>query len=389
MENQLSFNLLELDLDDNLSLDKKIENIADYLNQNINSQFNFDNKVKGVDNKKQGKNLCGDEITNVNYEKAANLHLSNKYLEGFLDFNEYILVFYSSDSIIFKSKKNYETIFIPKENDLESIIICKKINDEIILVLTNKHIIFLKIIDNNDYIITKKIQFSNKDIHSLDFYPNLDLLYMSYKYQKEYSEYPIGFSIEMYLFPDYNKKKFSIYNENANKYKNDKIQCNKDNSIFFHLSSGYIGSYRIKKDKCYLENCINIDFDENASLLDLNNDFYWITYYNKILLINKNNFFHAKTIEIDSDSSSNRENLGTLQISDKILTLFYDRFEKFKYINFDISSDGIKWRIKKKENLLDGNITKICHSNNYLFCIRRKNSYENKSIGYFLFKINK
>ena len=29
---------------------------------------------------------------------------------------------------------------------------------------------------------------------------------MSYKYKKEYSEHPIGFSIEMYLFPDYNKK---------------------------------------------------------------------------------------------------------------------------------------------------------------------------------------
>ena len=89
--------------------------------------------------------------------------------------------------------------------------------------------------------------------------------------------------------------------------------------------------------------------------------------------------------------------MGTLQISDKILTLFYERFEKCKYINFDISSDGIKWRIKKEENLLDGNITKICNSNYYLFCIKktttitktRRNSYENTYIEYFLFKINK
>ena len=396
MENQLSFNLLELDLGNNLSIDKKIENITDCLNKNINSQFNFNNKDKNNENQIIDKKLCGDEITNVNYENVAKLYLSDKCLNGFLDFNEYILIFYSRYSIIFISKKNYKDIFETKEKDLESIIICKKINDEKILVLTDNNIIFLKIIDNNDYIITHKIEFSNKDIHNCDFYSNLDLLYMSYKYDKEYSKEPIGFSIEMYSFPDY-RKKISIYRENVNQEEKDKIQCNKNNDSFFHLSPGCIESYKIKKDKCYLENSISIYFDENASLIDLNNDFYCITYHSNILLINKNNFVLAKTIEIDKERSYNRNNLGTLQISDKILSVFYCRSNEFKYINYNISSNGIKWSINENEKLLDGNITEIYHSNNYLFCVKstttvrktRRYRYENTDIEYYLFKINK
>ena len=89
--------------------------------------------------------------------------------------------------------------------------------------------------------------------------------------------------------------------------------------------------------------------------------------------------------------------MGTLQISDKILSVFYCRSNEFKYINYNISSNGIKWSINENEKLLDGNITKIYHSNNYLFCVKstttvrktRRNRYENTDIDYYLFKINK
>ena len=43
LEKQINFNLLQLNYNENNSLDKKIEIITQYLNQNLNAQFIFDN----------------------------------------------------------------------------------------------------------------------------------------------------------------------------------------------------------------------------------------------------------------------------------------------------------------------------------------------------------
>ena len=52
LENPAKFDLIELNLNKNDSLDKKIESVINYLNENINSQFNLDNnKEKKKDNK--------------------------------------------------------------------------------------------------------------------------------------------------------------------------------------------------------------------------------------------------------------------------------------------------------------------------------------------------
>ena len=56
LENQVKFNLLEFKFDKNDSLEKKIENFANYFNKNINSQFNLDNKnEEKIEEKKRNK----------------------------------------------------------------------------------------------------------------------------------------------------------------------------------------------------------------------------------------------------------------------------------------------------------------------------------------------
>ena len=46
LENQINFNLLKLDFDNNDSLDNKIESIAHYVNKNISEYFSSDKKEK-------------------------------------------------------------------------------------------------------------------------------------------------------------------------------------------------------------------------------------------------------------------------------------------------------------------------------------------------------
>ena len=109
LENQIKFNLLELNLNKNDSLEQKIENISNYLNKNINSQFDLDNKEKKKEIEQFKSNLDNDAIE-VENELIKNFSYK-EYFNGFLDFNKYLLAFYSFSNIIFFSKDNYEKKF--------------------------------------------------------------------------------------------------------------------------------------------------------------------------------------------------------------------------------------------------------------------------------------
>ena len=92
LENQIKFNLLELNLNKNDSLEQKIENISNYLNKNINSQFDLDNKEKKKEIEQFKSNLDNDAIE-VENELIKNFSYK-EYFDGFLDFNKYLLVKY-------------------------------------------------------------------------------------------------------------------------------------------------------------------------------------------------------------------------------------------------------------------------------------------------------
>ena len=174
LQNQFNFNLKKLNLNNiNNNIDSKIENITRYLEENINSQFNSNDKEEKILTEEE-KQISDEEEIYINYK------LINKFSDniiGFLDFNKNLLCFYSYNSINFISKINYSKKFIIKEYGLDGIVTCKKINDEKILAYTKNNIAIIDIIDNNDYAISKRINFHKETI---DFNSNLDLLYIDY-----------------------------------------------------------------------------------------------------------------------------------------------------------------------------------------------------------------
>ena len=358
LENQKNFNLEELKINKNDSLDKKIEYITDYLNKNLNSQFRG-NYIKSVD------------YTNIK---------SYKYkLINFLDLNSYLLVLYTEDKILFISKNNYEIKFQLKEYDLKEIKICNKINDKKILINTTKNIIIIDIIDNIDYRINKKISFLY-NIH--DFNTNLDLL--CFDNDKFYDKYrdDEAFSIRLFSFNSFDKSKFLITFRKTGNYNDNKLQfCN--NNIFFRFSQNNLESYIITKDKCSLKNSLDIEIDsKDTSIIDLNNEFYCLNDQKKILLLNKNDLSIAKTI------NNNCYNLGMLKISDKIITVFLLEGGKLIANNYDIFSNGINWRKNHAKQLLDKTVSNFFFNNNYILFTKGPRFYDDKTENEcFLFKI--
>ena len=371
LKNQLSFNLKEINLNKNNNLDEKIENLTSYLKENINSQFNSEIKEEKVDNKEEEENSENEEI-GVDYKFIQSFYLN---ITGFLDFNESLFCFYSSDSIIFNSKKYYQTKFSIKEYGLNGIITCKKINDEKILVYTNKNIMIIDIIDNNDYAISKTINFY-KEI--FDFNSNLDLLYLDYNTENNNYYYNKNSNIiKLTSFPLYNNSKFSIsYNKNTYDF-GDKLQFINDN-IFFHISSENLEIYTITNNKCLLKNKSTIKTDyKNVSIIELNNDYFCLNDLKMILLLNKNDLSVVKTINIDSD------NLGMLKISSKYISIFVNDHYSLVSSNYNISSNGIKWTIDQEKTLLnDKKAEKFFQDNNYI--LFKSNSYKSQ---YYLYKI--
>ena len=365
LENQIKFNLLDFNLNKNDSLDKKIENTYYYLNQNLNSHFNPDNQEIGEE-KIISENLWDNDITDVDYESRNEFKYEPK---GFLDFNKDLFVFYSSNSIFFQSKDNFQTKFQIEEFGLGMIEMCKKISDEKILIYTNKSITLVDIIDNNDYKVAKKIDFYEK---IYDFNSNFNLIYLNHKYKNSgYYKEITGFTIKFKSFPDYKENKILV--SGSKKYQGN--EANKlqfyNNNIFFHFSEDNLDSYNINNNNCYLENSVKISIDySNASIISLNNEYYCLNDKRKVLILNKKDLTIAKTININSN------NLGMIKISDKLVTIFFVKDSQLLYNNYEIQSNGIKWIVKKTITLLKEKKVVFFHDKNYvLFKIASYDNY--------------
>ena len=370
LENQIKFNLLDFNLNKNDSLDKKIENTYYYLNQNLNSHFNPDNQEIGEE-KIISENLWDNDITDVDYESRNEFKYEPK---GFLDFNKDLFVFYSSNSIFFQSKDNFQTKFQIEEFGLGMIEMCKKISDEKILIYTNKSITLVDIIDNNDYKVAKKIDFYEK---IYDFNSNLNLIYLNHKYKNSgYYKEITGFTIKFKSFPDYKENKILV--SGSKKYQGN--EANKlqfyNNNIFFHFSEDNLDSYNINNNNCYLENSVKISIDySNASIISLNNEYYCLNDKRKVLILNKKDLTIAKTININSN------NLGMIKISDKLVTIFFVKDSQLLYNNYEIQSNGIKWIVKKTITLLKEKKVVFFHDKNYVLFKITKESYD--KYGYY------
>ena len=366
LENQMKFNLPNLEINKDTSLEKKIKNITKYLNRNISLQFNHEN------NEKNEIILENDESDE--YFKKVTTFNCNSQVVGFLDFNKYLMAIYFSDSIFFISKNNFIIKFKVKEFEINNIKTCKKINDEKILIYTNKDIIFINIIDNKDYIIEKKISISY-DIY--DFNSHLDLLY----FKRENNYYNPEIEIGLFSFPDYTKKKFVITPEKTSNYNEDnKLQFNNENS-FFLFSSYYLELYSISFFGCYLENSVKINLNlKNAAIINSNNDFYYLYTRNMILILKRSNLSIVKSISIDSC------NLGIIKISDKIISLFLHEKKKFVANIYDILSNGVNLEKNQKKEISNGKVINFFQSNNYILFMKEYD-HENKNYDCVLFYI--
>ena len=71
LENQTKFNLIELNLNKNYSLDKNIESVINYLNENINSQLDIVNNKEIKNENKIPENILGNDPIDVDYENIC------------------------------------------------------------------------------------------------------------------------------------------------------------------------------------------------------------------------------------------------------------------------------------------------------------------------------
>ena len=246
-----------------------------------------------------------------------------------------------------------------------------------LLIYAAQGMTIIDIIDNNDYKINKKINFNN-DIY--DFNSNLDLLCLDIE-NKNYYNSPKQLLFKSYSYPDYNKVKFSITEKTNINHENNRLQFI-NNRQFFHFSSKIVEFYEIKDNKySKLSAEININSKE-ASIIELNTDFYCLNDKEKILLLNKTDLVLAKTINLNSN------NLGMIKITNKIISIFFSDYNNLVSNTYDILSDGIKWKIKEKKNLLNVSVRNCCLSKNYILFIKR-DYYSNSNCTLFEIKTKK
>ena len=241
-----------------------------------------------------------DDIINVDYNLKKEFDFSVKDI---LDFNKDLLALTQDQSILFITKNNFEKKFEIIEKCLDKIKFLKKIDEEKILVFTYNNYIIIKIIQNCDYNIIQKYDFTNSYLY--DFKANWDLLYI----KKEISEYKRhtyeNFYLNISSFPDYNKTKFYI---SIKSYNFNKLIFINDNSIFC-LANNHIVLYNISQNEFSLVNEIEIDlYSSDCEIIDLN-CFYCLNDHKSIILLNKNNLNISKTIKINSNI------LGFIKIS--------------------------------------------------------------------------
>ena len=106
---------------------------------------------------------------------------------------------------------------------------------------------------------------------------------------------------------------------------------------------------------------INIDA-VHSEIIDLNNSFYLVNNKDKIYILSKNNLNLNKTINISLYNNkylypSYNYFTSLFKITDKIISLFvFDSDGRVvNFQNYQISMSGIKWELKKEENILSGN----------------------------------
>ena len=372
LENQIDFNLQDLKMSNENKLENKVEQIITYLNSNINNHFN--NKLENNFYEEGNNNVNEININGIDVNYKIERQFDFKNIIGFIDFNEELYAIYNLSKIKFISKNDDVIKFEINEKDLYEIKSCQKNEDNKILVLTNKYLIFIKILENSDYIILNKYSIS---LHKFEFNSSLSLLYSSDSYSGE---------IYIRLFPNYKEEKklldFYSYIE--------KFQFVKDN-LFFIFEQKNISSYLIKNDKAeFLNSTDQINIDKVYSeIIDLNSSFYLVNNKDKIYILDKNNLNLNKTININLDkyniknnlqyfySTSNNYFTSLFKITDKIIILFiFDNKEGVvDFQIYKISMSGIKWELKKEEKIFKNAITSLKRFNNKLLFLGYDKSF--------------
>ena len=147
-ENQINFNLSELNLNMKDSVENKMSTLINYLKENINNQFKIN------DNNLKMDNYDDSNIIGVDYKFLKTFNIN--YTQGFIDLNKSLFGLYNSNSINFFSKESFKQIFEIEEDVLSSIQTCKKSEEDKVIVLTKENLVFIQILENSDYMIIQK-----------------------------------------------------------------------------------------------------------------------------------------------------------------------------------------------------------------------------------------
>ena len=356
LKKQINFNLLELKYNENDSLDKKIEIITQYLNQNLNTQFIFDNdKLNKIENFQNVEKI--NEINGIIYENIKEL---NKGVRHFSDLNEALFIFCTENIIYLLSKKNYETIIEIKESEIKDIKFCKKIDDEKFIIRIPNFLIIIKVINNIDYMIIQKY---NLPSNYFSFNPKFDIIYTQTR--KNYGGYDIHFNTFSNIIN--NSESYNMV------YSKDKGEPQFINDYqFFYFCIDFLKLYEIKKEyypyRFDVVKSIKLDYNyQYACIIELNKNFYCMNDRNKILLLNKDNLTLSKTI------CMNNNNLGLFKISDNNISIFFESNNKKLLLNnYDILMAGLNWNLKDSKNILNEEVYRVEKSNNYFICRTNK-----------------
>ena len=141
LKDQINFKLLNFENIKENNLDKRIEQLSSYINNNINIQFNNESneiiKSKEMIGKEDNKKENHYNI-DINYKISKEFNINN--IIGYINFNDEFLIVYSKSSIFFIYKKvsfinyflnNISNIkFEIKEYNLNNILTCKKILED-------------------------------------------------------------------------------------------------------------------------------------------------------------------------------------------------------------------------------------------------------------------
>ena len=356
LEKQINFNLLKLNYNEKNSLDKKIEIITQYLNQNLSAQFIFDNDKMGKMENFQNV----EKINEINGIICEKINEFDKGIRHFVDFNKVLFIFCTENIIYLLSKQNFEKKIEIRESEIKDIKFCKKIDDEKFIIQIPNYFIFIQIIKNINYMITQKYYLP---CNYFDINSKLDLIYTS------------NSNTTIYF------KTYSKILDNSESYDNwarpsnyGRPQFIEDN-YFFYFCKNNLTLYKIPK-KDYNSNyyiselkSTNLDYNyNNAKIIDLNKNFYCLNDERKILLLNKNNLTISKTI------SMNTNNLGLFKISPDNIITFESKNKKLIFNNYIILMAGIDWNLQGSKNILDEEVYSVEKINNYFFCRANKAS---------------